>query len=266
MNKNKSKKESFLPPINYDQSWKWAFHRWLVKCIKYFLPIIAKNINFNEGYKFLEDELKNLNISKNPTRVDKLIELTLHNKQQIFLLLHIEIQAFEPQTIAKRMFEYGIKLMNLYPTHEFVSFILYIGNEKMTDINVYKPFRLTNNFLYRGEYFMLSEHSETKLKNSNSVIAYFLLLTKWINTNKKTGIKRLNTLKKFIDFLNEKNINKKEISDLINFGNYLVILPDEYKQEYQQYLINKNNFMASALITPALEARINQGYLLIINC
>ena len=89
--------------------------------------------------------------------------------------------------------------------------------------------------------------------NSESIIGYALLLTMWINKQKKLGGSRIEVLKHYIDFLQSKDITKKELVKLFKFVEILVTLPEEINQEYQQIKNQKLNFMANIVVTPERE-------------
>ncbi|MCX8473458.1 MAG: hypothetical protein ORN85_07400, partial [Sediminibacterium sp.] len=188
-----------LPPLNYNDSWKMIMNIWLNPAIEFFLPKIHNLIDWNREYIYLEDELQKLSSNDKNLRVDKLIQFNLLSDKKILLLLHIEIQSHSPQTIAYRMFNYGIKLITKYPNHKFVSFILYIGKEKYKNIHIYQPFQHSKSFQFIGEYYVLAEHSEAELINSNSIIGYVLLLNLWINKQKKSGQSRIFVLKRYLE-------------------------------------------------------------------
>ena len=130
-----------LPYLNYDGSWNYAISIWLNPAIKFFLPHIYEHIDWNKEHIYLEDGLHKKSASDKKRLIDKLIQFSLLDDTKILLLLHIEIQSYLPKTIAKRMFNYGIKIINKYPNRQFVSFILYIGKESCKDIHIYQPFK-----------------------------------------------------------------------------------------------------------------------------
>ena len=242
-----------IPPLNYDESWRMFITLWLNSCIKYFLPNIYEHIDWDKEYIYLEDELEKLSSNDKKRRVDKLIQFYLKNDQKLLLLLHLEIQSHTPQTIAQRMFHYGIKLLIKYPQYQLCSFILYIGKENYKDIHIYQPFQLNKSFQFIGEYYILAEHSEKELISLNTSIGYALLLTLWINKQKKSGETRVEVLKRFIELLSQKNISIDEIKKLIEIAEILVTLPKEVKPHYEEIKNQKIKYMANIVVTPERE-------------
>ena len=239
-----------LPPLNYNDSWKMIMNIWLNPAIEFFLPKIHNIIDWNREYVYLEDELQKLSSNDKSLRVDKLIQFNLLNNKKILFLLHIEIQSYSPQTIAYRMFNYSIKLKIKYPAYELVSFILYIGKEKYNNIHIYKPFQYSKSLQYIGEYYVLAEHSEDELINSNSIIGYVLLLNLWINKQKKSAQSRMFVLKSYLEFLHSRNLSKIDLEKLFKFVELLVTLPEELKDEYQEIKNQQINYMANIVVTP----------------
>ena len=257
---NNDNNNEILQHANYDQFWKVIIEFWVEDGVQYFVPNIANQINWDERFNFLQEELSQMGVGDSRLLTDKLIEFTVKDATKILLLLHIEIQASHPESIAKRMYNYGIKIINRFPDHELVSFILYIGKEKHNNINIYKPFKFTDNFIYNGPYYMLAEHTEESLEASNSPIAHFLLLTKWLEQNKNTGVGRLQTLKKFMNFLEKKDTSKKDIRNLLTFAEILVALPKELQTEFNEYKYKNNIDMASAFLTTSLMEDIRESF------
>ena len=249
-NKSKSVKTG-IPPIDYDGAWKKLLELHLQMAIEFFLPEIAQKINFKKGFTFLEDELTSFNINKSTSRVDKLIKFELKNKKNLILLLHIEIQSSKPKTISKRMYEYAQKIINAYPNSEFLSFLLYLGDEHFQNINYYCPFTISKAISYQGEYFMLADHSEAKLLENGSPIALLLYLTKLINKHKKGAESRFRILKNFYVLLEKKGISGKIFKNLIFLAKILVTLPPILKNEYKKFLTKKNKKMATYHVSAA---------------
>ncbi|MCX8472306.1 MAG: Rpn family recombination-promoting nuclease/putative transposase [Sediminibacterium sp.] len=251
MKQNKCIKK--VPYLNYDGSWKYALSIWLNPAIKFFLPNIYKLIDWNKEHIYLEEGLHKNSPADKKRMIDKLIQFNLLNETKILLLLHIEIQSYLPKSIAERMFNYGIKIINKYRNHKFVSFILYIGLDECQNIHIYQPFQFSKSIHYIGEYYVLAEHSEEELMNSDSIIGYALLLTLWINKQKKHGGNRIYVLKRYIEFINSKKKSKNELAKLFQFVELLVTLPKELNEEYQQIKNQQINYMANIVVTPERE-------------
>ncbi len=254
-----------IQPIQYDEGWKMAFSFWLESSLHFFIPHIASKIDWQKEYVLLNDELQSISSEDNIARVDKLIRFTLLNNKSIFLLVHIEIQSHSPHLIAKRMFYYGLKIINLFPNNELISFILFIGDENYKNIHIYKPFQFSNSLTFISEYYKLAEHSEEELIKSNTEIGYALLLTKWINKEKKTMGKRVETLKRFITLVQSKSMTIENIKKLISFAEKMVPLSEDVKPEYKNYKQEKLNTMANIHVQPNWEAKLSKSIAYLIH-
>ncbi|MDI9356269.1 MAG: Rpn family recombination-promoting nuclease/putative transposase [Chitinophagaceae bacterium] len=255
MSKNNLKNRVSLPPIQYDETWKLILSLWTKPAIEFFLPNIAQHINWDKKYRFIQQEFSKFKMQDSISRVDTLLEFELLSGKSFILLLHIEIQSTQPETIAKRMLNYLIRIYSEHPNKEIQSFILYIGQENYPNINIYQPFQMNNNLRFEGSYYMLAEHSEGELMSIKSPIAYCLLLNKWINTSKKTEIERLETLRKFVQLIKENNINREEIHHFLKIADNLVTLPKELKEEKNKIIYQNllNNMITLNLDSEQLE-------------
>ncbi len=124
---------------------------------------------------------------------------------------------------------------------------------KVGECLIYQSSNLNKSYQFIGEYYVLAEHSEEELMNLNSSIGYALLLTLWINKQKKSSESRVEVLRRFIELMNEKNISKEEVKKLIDFAEILVTLPFEVKPQYEEIKKQKIKYMANIVVTPERE-------------
>lgn len=117
---------------NYDEAWKSAIEQYLEAFIAFFFPAAHREIDWERGYEFLEQELQQIVQDAEFGRrfVDKLIKAWLVDGEETWLLLHVEIQSQTDSGFAKRMFTYHYRIFDRYG-REVVSMAV-LGDDRPT--------------------------------------------------------------------------------------------------------------------------------------
>jgi hypothetical protein len=88
-------------PISKDTLWKGVIESLTEDFLRYFFPDYVDLIDFDKGFEFLDTELQKLlpvNESKK-RHADKLIKVWLKNGQEIWFLVHVEVQGYKFPTL-----------------------------------------------------------------------------------------------------------------------------------------------------------------------
>ncbi len=108
---------SETPPDDYDSPWKEVSGRFFPDLVKFFAHDLYADIDWNAGYEFLEQELREVlrGAETGPRRVDKVVKVRTLTGEPIYLILHVEIQATREAGFPQRMFVYYYRLYDIYP-------------------------------------------------------------------------------------------------------------------------------------------------------
>jgi len=101
---------------NYDESWKEALNEYFESFLSFFFPEIHELIDWTQPPQPLDKELQQITASsETESRIaDKLYRVWLLNKEQIWILIHVEIQSNYDVNFEKRMFVYHYRAFDLY--------------------------------------------------------------------------------------------------------------------------------------------------------
>ena len=90
----------------FDEAWKKILDKYFIEFMKFYFPKIAEQIDFSKGYTFLDQELQKImrGSKSKKRRVDKLVKVFLFNKQELWILIHVEVQTYVDKNFAERMF------------------------------------------------------------------------------------------------------------------------------------------------------------------
>ncbi|HEY9701258.1 MAG TPA: transposase, partial [Allocoleopsis sp.] len=100
---------------NYDETWKEAINDYFPSFMEFFFPDIYQLIDWTETPISLDKELQD--ISKGGLGLksaDKLYEVKLKDKSEIWILIHIEVQSQRDTDFPKRMFIYNYRSFDSY--------------------------------------------------------------------------------------------------------------------------------------------------------
>ncbi len=102
--------------MQQDSVWKEAIEIYFQEFMEFFFPEIAKDIDFEKGYEFLDKELekvtKDAEIGKR--LADILVKVYLRDGSEKWLLIHIEVQGYYDRDFPKRMFIYNYRIFDRY--------------------------------------------------------------------------------------------------------------------------------------------------------
>src|SRR5262245_43586705 len=101
---------------SYDSPWKEAIEYAFEDFVAFFFPDIHADINWQEGYDFLDAELQQVVHDAELGRrlADKLVRVRRKNGDPIWVLIHIEIQGQFDRTFERRMFTYHYRIYDRY--------------------------------------------------------------------------------------------------------------------------------------------------------
>ncbi|WP_435184610.1 hypothetical protein ACRYJJ_08170 [Cylindrospermopsis raciborskii G7] len=115
---------------NYDEPWKEALTEYFEQFLLFFFPGIHQLIDWGKTPESLDKELQRITaLSKTKRRfADKLYKVWLVSGEEIWVLIHIEIQSQYEEEFQKRMYIYNYRAFDLY--QKPVISLAILGDEK----------------------------------------------------------------------------------------------------------------------------------------
>ncbi len=101
---------------DFDSPWKTLLERWFPAFMAWFFPPIAAEIDWARGYVFLDKELQKISRRAQEKRryADKLVKVWRRTGEEMWVLVHVEIQAGYETDFGERMFVYYYRLFDRY--------------------------------------------------------------------------------------------------------------------------------------------------------
>ncbi|MFM6513052.1 MAG: hypothetical protein ACKPH4_03475, partial [Microcystis panniformis] len=101
---------------NYDEPWKEALSEYFEAFLYFFFPEVHQLIDWTKIPESLEKELKRITASARTKKrfADKLYKVWLLRGEEIWILIHIEIQSQYEENFPQRMYIYNYRAFDLY--------------------------------------------------------------------------------------------------------------------------------------------------------
>jgi hypothetical protein len=116
---------------NYDEPWKEALSEYFEPFLCFFFPEVHQLIDWIKVPQSLDKELKRITASsKTKNRfADKLYKVWLLSGEEVWILIHIEIQSQYEESFPQRMYIYNYRAFDLY--HRPVISLAILGDERV---------------------------------------------------------------------------------------------------------------------------------------
>ena len=104
------------PTANYDEPWKEALSEYFEAFLYFFFPEVHQLIDWTKIPESLEKELKRITASAKTKKrfADKLYKVWLLRGEEVWILIHIEIQSQYEENFPQRMYIYNYRAFDLY--------------------------------------------------------------------------------------------------------------------------------------------------------
>ena len=101
---------------DYDSPWKEILETYFKEFMAFFFPVAHGEIDWGKGYEFLDKELQQIvrEAEVGKRLVDKLVKVWTTFGDEIWVLIHIEVQSQYESGFEQRMFTYHTRIRDLY--------------------------------------------------------------------------------------------------------------------------------------------------------
>ncbi len=216
---------------DYDSPWKDIIEQFFEQCLLFFFPRIYQQIDWSKGFSFLDKEFQKISRDAETTRqtVDKLVKVYLLGGEELWLLIHIEVQSQRDHDFAARMFTYHYRIFDKYH-RQVVSLALLADEhaawrpsqyeEKNFGCEVRLKFPIIKLLDYRAKL--------TQLERSQNPFALVVLAHLRALETKRAPQKRM--LAK-LQLMRGRGFTKKYIAELLRFIDWVLTLPAELEEQ-----------------------------------
>ncbi|MEH2162154.1 MAG: DUF4351 domain-containing protein [Nostoc sp.] len=231
-----------LERADNDSPWKEILEAYFPQAMQFFFPETAKIINWERPHEFLDKEFQQIAREAELGRryADKLVKVWQIQGQEIWLLIHVEIQAKSEDIFPERMFSYNLRIFDRF-AKPAISLAILCDTDPTWRPNQYS-YNYPNtrlNFEFGTVKLLDYQNRWTELEASDNPFATVVMAhLKTQQTNKKPGERKAWKFS-LIRRLYELGLQEKDIRNLYRFIDWVMILPKaleaEFWQEFKQF-------------------------------
>ncbi|MGK5091679.1 hypothetical protein WDW89_06635 [Deltaproteobacteria bacterium TL4] len=244
-----------------DEIWKEIIELLFEEFCAFFLPDLAKHIDFQKEVEFLEKERARLfpESEEIGRRVDKLIKVYLKSGQEQWILIHVEVQGYRDTNFSERMFVYYYRVYDRFK-QKLVAFALFTDPSPN-----YKPERYDYEFYgtkleYSYRHYKVLEQEESELLNQSNPFALAIIAAQYALKAKGNEDQKIVFKLKLIRILLECEYSKEQIRHLFRFIDGLLKLNDEMKRRlFYEELHHLQGEHAMPFLTDVEEVAMEKG-------
>ena len=227
------------PQADFDSPWKEVIEQYFPSFMELFFPEASADIDWSRPYDFLDKELQQVVRDAELGRryADKLVRVFRRGGEEVWVLVHIEVQANDEQGFPARMYVYNYRLFDRYnrPVASFA--ILADGKEG------WRPDRFEMNLwdthvsLRFGVVKLLDLRPEmAALEASTNPFAVVVLAhLRAIETAKAPAL-RLRWKTELTKMLYDRGRSREDVLNLFRFIDWVLCLPNDLELRFRDTL------------------------------
>ncbi|WP_404790184.1 DUF4351 domain-containing protein [Altericista sp. CCNU0014] len=227
------------PRADLDSPWKDILRAYFPQAIQFFFPNTAALIDWEQPYEFLDKEFQSIARDAEVGRryADQLVKVWLLGGEQVWLLLHVEIQSQWESGFAERVFVYNVRIFDLY--RQVPVSLAILCDEKLS----WRPQSYTAsypdtrlNFEFGIVKLLDWRDRIIELEASDNLFAIVVLAHLKVIETKGRVEQRKAWKFRLTKALYEKGYERQQILDLYRFLDWAMILPEAIEREFWQEL------------------------------
>jgi len=249
-----------MTPI--DSPWKTLMEKYLEEFVAFFYPDIHKMVDWTKGYEFLDQEFQQIvrdsELGKRLT--DKLVKTWQTNGEETILYIHIELQAQYDKGFEKRMFVYHYRIFDRF--EQPIISVAILGDKSYSwypHCFGYEIGECRLSFQFPVVKLIDYEEDLEELEESDNI---FAIVVQTHLTGLKTQGKpeyRFYCKKELVNQLYEAKYSDQEILELFHFMDWMLKLPEELAQQFDQFIKQKEALKKVRYMTHIERSGIKKG-------
>ena len=224
---------------DYDSPWKEAIEQYFEEFVAFFFPKAYKQIDWSRGYEFLDKELRQITKKAEISRkyVDKLVKVWLKDQNEVWAVIHADVQNQREEDFSRRMYVYNYRLFDRYGRHAASFAVLGDANPN------WRPSQFTQELMgckvnFKFPTVKLSDYRKKiqKLEKSRNPFAVVVMAHLKTQETAKDHVKRMNEKLAIVKMLYRKGFSKQDIISLFRFIDWIMELPEPMDSIFWQEL------------------------------
>jgi Domain of unknown function (DUF4351) len=262
------------PRADLDSPWKDILRAYFPQAIAFFFPQTWDLIDWDRPYEFLDKEFQAVSQDAEVGRryADQLVKVWLKGGNQLWLLLHLEVQSQSETEFEERMFIYCLRIFDQFRQVPISLAILCDESLSWRPGHYEADYPDTSlNFRFGTAKLLDWRDRMDELELSNNPFATVVMAHLKVIETKRNVDRRKAWKFSLTRGLYEKGYDRQEILDLYRFIDWILVLPEAIEREFWQelqvfeeerkvtYVTNAERFGIEKGIEQGLEQGLERG-------
>jgi hypothetical protein len=245
---------------NYDQTWKEAITQYFEQFLNFFYPQLYQQINWQKTPIALDKELEQITASAETEKrhADKLYKVWLLDNQEIWLLIHIEVQSQYDKDFPKRIYIYNYRTFDLYGQPVVSLAILGDGNKSWRP-NSYQYGLGESQVKINFSIVKLLDYQWEELVQSNNIFATVVMAHLKTKATTSNLTQREQWKWNLVKPLYQKGLTKFDVVNLVKFIDKMMTLSPLLQQNFNQKLDKYEKELNMPFLSTIEEMAIERG-------
>ncbi|MEO5368561.1 MAG: DUF4351 domain-containing protein [Magnetococcus sp. DMHC-1] len=229
-------------PTEYDSPWKEILRIYLKDFLEFFLPVAHAGIDWQCAPEFLDKELDRITreAESGNRRVDLLVKVWLLDGDELWVLIHVEVQGNRDPHFEERMFTCQYRAFDLYK-RPVVSLAVLADEEGAWRPSAFGYQIWGSKLSFQFNAIKLLDYLSRLdlLESSTNPFAIVILAHLTGKQTKNQPTERFQQKMRITRMLYERGFSRQQIVDLFRFIDWVLSLPEELDN---QFWVNLSNF------------------------
>lgn len=247
---------------DFDSPWKDILDLYFKEFMQFSFPAAYDQIDWVHGYDFLDKELQRITADAVVGRrtVDKLVRVYLAGGDELWVLIHIEVQSQRETDFAQRMFVYYYRIRDRFGAR-CASFAILADDNASWRPNEYRDELLGTQVSMRFSYAKLLdwEADEANLEKNHNPFSMVVLAHAKTRATRNQGQLRFRWKFVLTRMLYERSYAREQIVALFRFIDWVMLLPGDLQREYTQQVFEYEEENKMSYISPLERDAIARG-------
>ena len=227
---------------DFDGAWKnMLTEQRFADFVAFFLPDLHPQIDWTRRVVFLEQELRAITrkTRRGHRAVDRLVKVWLMDGSEQWVLVHVEIQSQQDETLPKRLFQYYFRAFDLFDGRSLTCLAI-LGD----DVADWKPRSFGAGwwgtrvvFEFRVVKLLEYAHRQAELEQSRNPFARFVLAHLKTVATRGDYESRLAWKVRIIQGLYDMGVSEAEVGQLYHDFDWLLALPEPLALRYHKTMV-----------------------------
>ncbi|MEM1394936.1 MAG: cytosolic protein [Cyanobacteria bacterium P01_H01_bin.150] len=240
------------PNTEYDSPWKEIIQLYFEDFMLFFFPQVHSQIDWSRGFEFLDQELQQVvrDAELGKRLVDKLVKVYRRTGEEIWVLVHIEIQAQEEGKFPERMFVYNYRIFDRYK-RPVASLAVLADSSRTWRPNQfgYELFGCTVDFKFPVVKLVDYQQRLSELEESRNPFATVVLAHLAALETRDNRVERKAQKLALVKRLYEKEFSREQVLNLFAFLDWMLTLPLELEREFEVEVEKLEEFIRMKYVT-----------------